>query len=83
MEKIKQYLWSGGDIKLYFVVPSDKFDEYPWQSYHTVNNLVSFSHSQWIDKIPQYVLDINLHGSTLMSNTTNESNESDEMVCEE
>ena len=40
-------------------------------------------HPSWIDNIPQYVLDINLHSGTLMSNTNNESNENDQIICEE
>ncbi|GBB85883.1 hypothetical protein RclHR1_12330004 [Rhizophagus clarus] len=59
LEKIKTHVWNG-NIKLYFVVPSDKFDDYPWQSYRGLNNLVSYSHSPWIDDLKQYVLDINL-----------------------
>jgi hypothetical protein len=38
-----------GDIKLYFVVSSDMFENYPWQSYRGPNNLVSNSHSPWIN----------------------------------
>ncbi|CAG8540577.1 3895_t:CDS:2 [Funneliformis caledonium] len=59
LEKIKAYVRSG-DIKLYFVVPSDKFDVYPWQSYRGPNNLVSSSHLPWINDLKQYVLDINV-----------------------
>ena len=53
-------MWNG-DIKLYFVVPSDKFDDYPWQSYRGPNNLVSSSHSPWINNLKQYILDIDVH----------------------
>lgn len=43
-------MWNG-DTKLYFVVPSDKFDDYHWQSYKSPNDFVSFSHSPWIDDL--------------------------------
>ena len=59
LEKIRTNIWNG-DIKLYFVVPSEKFDAYPWQSYRGPNNIVSVNHSLWINDLKQYVLDINV-----------------------
>ncbi|RIA86762.1 hypothetical protein C1645_828796 [Glomus cerebriforme] len=45
---------------LYYVVPTDKFETFPWQSYRTKKNYVIKKYPSWIDEIPQYVLEIKL-----------------------
>ena len=48
------------NFNLYFVVPSDIFNTFPWQTYRTSKSDISNKYPQWIDKITQFALEIKL-----------------------
>ncbi|CAI2174198.1 6219_t:CDS:2, partial [Funneliformis geosporum] len=56
----KKFIEWDESFKLYFVVPSENFETFPWQSYRTKTNNSIKNHPQWIKEIPQYALEIRL-----------------------
>ncbi|CAG8733459.1 7978_t:CDS:2, partial [Funneliformis caledonium] len=63
LNNLKRFLgWENdmNNIHLYFVVPANIFEEFPFQSYKTVKGQDSQKIPRWINNISQYALEINI-----------------------
>ncbi|CAG8596002.1 6195_t:CDS:2 [Funneliformis mosseae] len=63
LNNLKRFLGWGNDmniIHLYFVLPPNIFEEFPFQSYKTVKGQDSQKIPRWINNISQYALEINI-----------------------
>ncbi len=57
----KSFIEWNENFHLYFVVLTENFETFPWQSYRTKKkNDVSKKYPSWIDEISQYALEIGL-----------------------